>query len=455
MPQAAEYQHRRQAFMKSMKPQGIAIFPGASEVIRSRDTHFPFRQDSDFFYLTGINEPDAVLVLLPDAEVSEILFVLPRDPHAEVWHGRRLGCEQAQSLSGVAQCHALNELDTLLPEYLDGSEHLYYAFDQFPVFEAKLREHLRQLRAAPKRSKTAPPHWHDSRPQLHQQRLIKSDQEIALMQRAADITVDAHKRAMQSVRPGMFEYQVEALLQHEFRHHGGAGAAYGSIVGGGENACILHYTSNSDELCDGDLLLIDAGCEYQGYAADITRTFPVNGTFSPVQRALYEVVLASQEAAFAQIKPGSSLPKAQEAAIKVLTEGLIKLGILQGNVKTHINDLSCRRFFIHGLGHWLGLDVHDVGNYDANGAPIKLKPGMVLTIEPGLYFAPDDDTVPEQYRGIGIRIEDDLLVTADGYHNLTAGVPKSIEGIEALMSAGMSAGTRERAASALKRGEDA
>ncbi|WP_194757137.1 Xaa-Pro aminopeptidase [Aliidiomarina indica] len=450
MPQAAEYQKRRQAFMQSMNSQGVAIFPAASEVIRSRDTHFPFRQDSDFFYLTGINEPDAVLVLMPDTETPEVLFVLPRDAHAEVWHGRRLGCDKAQEISGVSHCYSLDTLDVQLPDFLNGSEHLYFAFDQFPKFEADLREHLRNLRSAPKRTKTAPAHWHDSRPHVHQQRLIKSEAEIALMQQAADISVTAHKRAMQSVQPGVFEYQIDALLSHEFMHQGGSGPAYGSIVGGGENACILHYTANTDVLKDGDLLLIDAGCEYQGYAADITRTFPVNGKFSRAQRAIYELVLAAQEAAFALIKPGSSLPKAQDAAVKVLTEGLLHLGILKGSVQQHLDEQSCRRFFIHGLGHWLGLDVHDVGTYQTDGIPIKLQPGMVLTIEPGLYFAPDDDSVPEQYRGMGIRIEDDLLVTKDGYCNLTAGVPKSVEGIEALMASGH----RDRATTRPQRNED-
>lgn len=446
MISVSELQQRRAKYMRQMAENSIAIFPAAREVIRSRDTHFPFRQDSDFHYLCGIDEPDALLVLMPQGDLRQILFVLPRDAHAEVWHGRRLGCEQAQTISGVDACYPLDELETRLLDLLNGTDHLYFAFDSAPEFEAKLREVIRTLRAAPKRIKTAPEHWHDSRPALHQQRLVKSAGEIELMQRAADITVQAHKRAMQITAPGVFEYQVAAALHHEFVHHGAVGPAYGSIVGGGENACILHYTKNSDVLRDGDLLLIDAGAEYGGYAADITRTFPVNGKFSRVQRQIYEIVLASQEAAFAEIKPGHTLPKAQEACLHVLTEGLVKLGLLEGSVREHLYAMTVRKYFIHGLGHWLGLDVHDVGPYEQDGTPIKLRPGMVLTIEPGLYFAPDDESVPEAYRGMGIRIEDDLLVTEQGYHNLTAAVPKSIEGIEALMAAGSRDRTPSRGA---------
>ncbi len=430
----SELQARRAAFIKSMVPGSIAVFPAASEVVRSRDTHFPFRQDSDFFYLTGINEPDAVLVLAPELEDSEILFVLPKDPHEEVWHGRRLGTEQAQLLSGVSACYESSTLDLQLPELINGHSDLYVAFEQFPSFEQQLREILATLRNAPKRSKVAPDRLHDPRPQLHQQRLIKSPAEQALMRKAAEISVAGHRRALGFVKPGVHEYQVAAELQHEFTMHGASGVAYGSICGGGANACILHYTANTDVLNDGDLILIDAGAEYAGYAGDITRTFPVNGKFSKPQREIYELVLASQGAAFEHLQPGSTIVKAQEACIEVLTAGLVKLGILHGSVREHIDKLSCRQFFIHGLSHWLGLDVHDVGRYQKDDKPVKLAAGMALTVEPGLYFAPDNTAVPEQYRGIGVRIEDDLLITAQGHENLTAGVPKSIEGIEALMA---------------------
>ncbi|RUO20464.1 Xaa-Pro aminopeptidase [Aliidiomarina iranensis] len=430
----SEFQGRRAAFMKTMVPGSIAIFPAASEVVRSRDTHFPFRQDSDFYYLTGITEPDAVLVLAPDSETPEILFVLPKDPHEEVWHGRRLGSEQAQAQSGVNACYETSELAQQLPALIDGHSDLYIAFDQFPAFEQQLNDMLRTLRNAPKRGKIAPEHLHDPRPQLHQQRLIKSPAEQQLMRKAAEISVAGHRRALGFVRPGVYEYQVAAELQHEFTMHGASGVAYGSICGGGVNACILHYTANTDVLNDGDLILIDAGAEYAGYAGDITRTFPVNGKFTKAQREIYELVLASQAAAFEHLHPDSTIVRAQEACIEVLTAGLIKLGILTGSVKEHVDKLSCRQFFIHGLSHWLGLDVHDVGAYQKGAKPMKLAAGMVLTVEPGLYFAPDDQRVPEQYRGIGVRIEDDLLITAKGHENLTAGVPKSIEGIEALMA---------------------
>ncbi|EGN75185.1 Xaa-Pro aminopeptidase [Idiomarina sp. A28L] len=430
----SELQARRAAFMKSMVAGSIAIFPASSEVIRSRDTHFSFRQDSDFFYLTGITEPDAVLVLAPDLETSEILFVLPKDAHEEVWHGRRLGTELAKVQSGVSACYDTSTLATQLPSLINGHSDLYVAFDQFPVFEQSLRSMLSELRNAPKRSKIAPDRLHDPRPQLHQQRLIKSPAEQAVMRHAAEISVAGHRRALGFVQPGVYEYQVAAELQHEFTMRGASGFAYESICGGGANACILHYTANTDVLADGDLILIDAGAEYAGYAGDITRTFPVNGKFTKPQREIYELVLASQAAAFEHLQPGSTIVKAQEACIEVLTAGLVKLGILSGTVREHIDKLSCRQFFIHGLSHWLGLDVHDVGLYQKGDKPVKLAAGMVLTVEPGLYFAPDDTRVPEQYRGIGVRIEDDLLINAQGHENLTAGVPKSIEGIEALMA---------------------
>lgn len=432
----SELQARRAAFMKSMVPGSIAVFPAASEVVRSRDTHFPFRQDSDFYYLTGITEADALLVLAPELETSEVLFVLPKDAHEEVWHGRRLGTEQAQLQSGVSACYDTSMIAVNLPDLINGHSDLYIAFDQFPEFESSLRAMLGTLRSAPKRSKVAPDRLHDPRPQLHQQRLIKSPTEQALMRKAAEISVAGHRRALAFIQPGVHEYQVAAELQHEFTMHGASGVAYGSICGGGANACILHYTANTDVLHDGDLILIDAGAEYAGYAGDITRTFPVNGKFTKPQREIYDLVLASQAAAFEQLKPGSTIVKAQEACIETLTKGLVALGILQGSVREHIDKLSCRQFFIHGLSHWLGLDVHDVGLYQKNDKPVKLAAGMVLTVEPGLYFAPDDSRVPEQYRGIGVRIEDDLLITASGHENLTAGVPKSVEGIEALMAQG-------------------
>jgi len=434
MIDVSELQQRRAAFMASMVPGSIAIFPAAKEVVRSRDTHFPFRQDSDFFYLTGINEPNGLLVLAPELEQPEILFVLPKDAHEEVWHGRRLGCLQAGHDSGIQACYENTKVAEQLPQLIDGHTDLYIAFDQFPEFEAELQLMLRKLRAAPKRTKTAPERLHDPRAQLHQQRLIKGPAEQQLMRQAAEISMAGHRRALNFVRPGVFEYQVAAELEHEFVMRGAAGSAYGSICGGGNNACILHYTANSDVLHDGDLILIDAGAEYQGYAGDITRTFPVNGKFTPAQREVYELVLAAQLAAMAELRPGSNIPRAQDACIDVLTEGLIKLGILTGEFKQHREALSCRQFYIHGLSHWLGLDVHDVGAYQQDGAPMPLAPGMVLTVEPGLYFASDDERVPHRYRGMGVRIEDDVLITEKGHENLTAGVPKSVDDIEALMA---------------------
>ncbi|MCH8501903.1 MAG: Xaa-Pro aminopeptidase [Aliidiomarina sp.] len=441
-----EVKKRRRQLLEQLPADAIAIFPAGAEVVRSRDTHYPFRQDSDFYYLTGITEPEGVLVLIPDAEQQEILFVLPKDPLQEVWHGRRLGADVAKQVSAVDVVYTRDELESRLLAFLNGPKSLYVAFDQHPEFEQQLRGYCRRLAATPKRAKTAPEAWCDVKPMLHQMRLVKSAYEQDQMRKAAQISAQAMIRGMQSTTVGRFEYQVAADIEHEFKRQGAAGPAYGIICGGGENACILHYTANTDVLNDGDLLLIDAGAEYAGYAGDITRTFPVNGRFTAAQRDVYQVVLDAQEAVIAAIKPGTTLPHLTDICLRELTQGLLKLGILQGDLQCLLADKACRRYFIHGLGHWLGLDVHDVGRYELEGEATPLRAGMVFTVEPGLYFAPDDVQVPEAYRGIGVRIEDDILMTADGFENLTAAVPKQIEAIEALM-AGESAVTQRRAVS--------
>lgn len=431
----SEFQSRRQQILDFLQQQdepAIAIIPSAQLATRSRDTEYPFRQDSDFYYLTGFNEPDALLVLQPDNDQPVQLFCQPSDPHAEVWHGRRLGVDRAPEALGVDGAYSIADADEHLFALLNGMHSVYTPHDK-PELTQLLHELAAELRQTSKKGDRAPQAWHDLAPKLAQMRLVKSEAELELMRRAAAISVDAHKRAMRYTRPGVYEYQVAAELHHEFALQGAAGPAYGTICGSGENACILHYTENSSQLQDGDLLLIDAGAEFQGYAADITRTFPVNGRFSEPQKALYELVLAAQEAALATVKPGSNLPAAQEAAARTITQGLLDLGILTGSFEQHWKQTSYRKFFIHGLGHWLGLDVHDVGTYDVAGKKQKFAPGMVLTVEPGIYIPPGMPDVDARWHGIGIRIEDDVIITADGHENLTAGVPKTVAEIEQWM----------------------
>lgn len=434
---SAELKERRDALVARMVPNSVAIVPANTEIVRSNDTHYAFRQHSDYWYCTGINEPDGLLLLFAgnqEEPAHSVLFVLPRSESDEIWHGRRLGSEQAKQQAAVDRCESLDDLDDLLPELLDGRSDVYLAQGEDTWFQPHFEEALETLRAGKRTGLRAPVRIHDLHPELHELRLVKSPYEQAVLREACKITADAHRRAMMFTAPGRFEYQVAAEIHHEFAMRGASGPAYGTICGSGENACILHYTTNADELQAGDLLLIDAGAEYLGYSGDITRTFPVSGTFSEPQRKLYKLVLDSQEAALAELKPGSTLPAAYRACVQVLVQGLVQLGILTGDPETLMKEQAFRPYFMHGLGHWLGLDVHDVGDYQVDGAPRPLQPGMALTVEPGLYI-PADAPCPEAYRGIGIRIEDDILITKAGYENLTASVPKSIEGIEALMKA--------------------
>lgn len=429
----SEHLTRRERVLAQMQPNSVAIIPAAKEITRSRDTQFPFRQDSDFWYLTGFNEPDAVLVLTKDETSQSTLFCLEKDKLAEIWHGRRTGYEQAKTQYAFEQAFALNQLDDELLKLVNKKDTLYYAQGTYNEFDQRVFQLLNTLRGAPKKGYVAPTKIDDLRTILHEMRLFKSPAEIEIMRRAGAISSEAHIRAMQFAKAGATEYQLEAQLHHHYALNGAPHPAYGTIVGSGDNANILHYTQNSDTLKEGDLVLIDSGCELQGYAADITRTFPVNGRFSEVQKALYQVVLNAQLAALEHIKPQSTLQQAADAATRVLTQGLVDLGILRGDVTELIAEEKHKAFYMHGLGHWLGLDVHDVGQYKLQGQERPLQAGMVLTVEPGLYIASDADA-PEQYRGIGIRIEDDILVTEHGHENLTSGVPKTIAEIEALMN---------------------
>jgi Xaa-Pro aminopeptidase len=436
-----EFQHRRQQLAESMLPNSICLIPAAQLVTRSRDTEYAFRQDSYFHYLCGFPEPQAWFVVSNRAaklnakkvKAHSVLFCADKDPQAEIWHGRRFGPSQAKKYFALDSAFSLDELDEQLLELLDGHDNLYFAQGHNSDADELVFALLQALREAPKQSMQAPGNLVDVRPLLDEMRLFKSPAEIAIMRQAADISGKAHIRAMQSAQAGLNEYHLEAHIHHEFAMHGAKHPAYGTIVGSGDNACILHYTDNNQRLHDGDLVLIDAGCELQGYAADITRTFPVSGQFSPAQKQLYQLVLDAQLAAFEHVKPGSTFTQVSDAAIKVLTQGLIDLGLLSGSLAFNLDKQLYRNFFMHGIGHWLGLDVHDVGHYKIAGQDRPLQAGMVLTIEPGIYVAPDAD-VDKPWLGIGIRIEDNLLVTAAGFENLTQNTPKTIAEIVALMA---------------------
>jgi Xaa-Pro aminopeptidase len=427
-PQLAE-------FMRRMGPDTVAIIPAAREATRSNDTEYRFRQDSDFYYLTGFNEPDAVAVIAPSRETRFTLFVRPRDKEKETWTGRRAGVEGAKELYGADEAFPVEEFAGKLKEILDGSRTLYYRLGGGnPGLDASLVAELARMRALGWR-KARPPHTiTDPGALVHEMRLFKTDEEVALMQCSADIASEAHREAMRAARPGMKEYEVEALVEYAFRRAGASGPAYNSIVGAGANATVLHYVENTATLRDGDLLLIDAGAEYEGFASDITRTFPVNGRFTRAQRELYGLVLDCQRECTGMVRPGVTLEELHARSVELLTEGMLRLGLLRGDAATLIKEGEYKKFYMHRLSHYLGMDVHDVGAYHLDGRPRPLEPGMVITVEPGVYVAEDSENVPDEYRGMGIRIEDDVLVTSDGHRVLTDKAPTDIEDIEALMA---------------------
>lgn len=430
-----EFLRRRQQLLAKMAPGSAALIFAAPELTRSADSEYPFRQNSDFWYFTGFNEPEALLVLIKsdDTHNHSVLFNRVRDKTAEIWFGRRLGQDAAPEKLAVDRALAWDELNEQLFQLLNGLDVVYHAQGQYDFADAAVFHALDKLRRGSRQNLTAPATLTDWRPWVHEMRLFKSEEEIAVLRRAGEITALAHTRAMEKCRPGMFEYQLEGEILHEFNRHGARFPSYNTIVGGGENGCILHYTENESPLQDGELVLIDAGCEYQGYAGDITRTFPINGKFTPAQREIYGIVLASLDAALELYRPGTSMQEVTQEVVRIMIAGLAKLGILKGDVDQLISENAHRPYFMHGLSHWLGLDVHDVGVYGPDRSR-TLEPGMVITVEPGLYIAPDAD-VPPQYRGIGIRIEDDILITETGNENLTASVVKRPDDIEALMAA--------------------
>lgn len=430
-----EFLLRRQVLLAKMAPASAALIFAAPEATRSADSEYPYRQNSDFWYFTGFNEPEALLVLIKSDETHShsVLFNRLRDKTAEIWFGRRLGQEAAPEKLAVDRALAFSEIGAQLRHLLNGLDAVYHAQGEYDYADSIVFAALDKLRRGSRQNLVAPATLTDWRPWVHEQRLFKSEEEVAAMRRAGEITALAHTRAMEKCRPGMFEYQLEGEILHEFNRHGARFPSYNTIVGSGENGCILHYTENESELRDGDLVLVDAGCEYKGYAGDITRTFPVNGKFSAAQREIYDIVLDSLETALKLYRPGTSMQEVTGEVIRIMVKGLVNLGILSGEVERLIADNAHRAFFMHGLSHWLGLDVHDVGVYGQDRSRV-LEPGMVITVEPGLYIAPDAD-VPAKYRGIGIRIEDDILITANGNENLTASVVKSADDIEALMAA--------------------
>jgi Xaa-Pro aminopeptidase len=430
-----EFARRRRQLMRMVGKGGIAILPAAPTRVRNRDVEHAYRQDSDFHYLTGFPEPEAVAVLMPGRPHGEyVLFCRDRNPERETWDGRRAGPEGAVRDYGADDAFPVCDIDDILPGMLEHSERVYYTIGLNAEFDQRLLGWVNQLRAAAKTGVTTPAEFVALDHLMHDMRLFKSRGEVAAMRKAARIAAAAHIRAMRACRPGMMEYEIEAEFLHEFRRHD-ATTAYQPIVGGGANGCILHYVENGAQLNAGELLLVDAGCEYDCYASDVTRTFPVDGRFSAAQRELYEVVLEAQLAAIARVRPGNHWNDPHDAAVRVLTRGLVRLGLLKGRVPTLIREGAYRPFYMHRTGHWLGMDVHDVGDYKLGEQWRILEPGMVMTVEPGLYIAPGSKGVARKWQGIGIRIEDDVLVTANGAEVLSCDAPKDPEEIERLMQA--------------------
>jgi Xaa-Pro aminopeptidase len=435
MIEPREYARRRKQLMRMAGPDAIVIVAAAPERVRNNDAHYPYRQDSDFHYLSGFPETDAVLALVPGRAPSEtILFCRERDAERERWDGPRAGTEGAVAVHGMDDAFPIDDIDDILPGLIEGRTRVYYHFGRDTEFDLKLIGWVNRVRAQIRQGAKPPHEFVALSHLLHDLRLYKSRAELRLMRKSAQIAAEAHRRAMTATRPGLNEHEIEAELLHAFRRHG-AVPSYEPIVGGGANGCVLHYRANNAELRDGDLLLVDAGAEYQCYASDITRTWPVNGRWSPEQRALYDIVLAAQLAAIDQVRAGRAFDTYHEAAVRTLIRGLCKLGLLAGGVEKNLREHAYRKFYMHKTGHWLGLDVHDAGDYRIDGEFRVLEPGMVVTVEPGLYIAPDAKGVPAKFRGIGIRIEDDVVVTDGEPEVISAGAPKDADEIEALMAA--------------------
>jgi Xaa-Pro aminopeptidase len=438
-----EFAKRRAALTELMSANSIAILPSAPVKSRNRDVDFPFRQDSDLHYLTGFDEPDAVLVIVPGREHGEsILFCRERDPDKEMWHGYIAGPDLVVSKLGLDDAFPISDIDDILPGLIEGREKVFYSMGLDAQFDARVMEWINIIRSKVRNGAHPPGEFVALEHALHELRLYKSPQEIKIMQRAAEISAAAHVKAMKKCRPGLSEFQLEAELLGCFFDAGSRSPAYPSIVGSGQNSCILHYTDNNSELKSGDLVLIDAGCELECYASDITRTFPVNGVFNPQQKAIYNIVLEAQLAAIKEVKPGNHWNHPHEAAVRIITQGLVDLGLLAGDVDELVANESYKKFYMHRTGHWLGMDVHDVGDYKVGGEWRQLEPGMVLTVEPGLYISKAHKDIDPAWRGIGIRIEDDVVVTRTGHKVLSKGAPKTVKEIEALMASVVQVSTK-------------
>lgn len=434
MLKMTEFTKRRKQLMKKIGPTGIVILSAAPEYLRNGDAHYAYRQQSDFYYLTGFEEPEAVAIIAPKHEEGEfILFNRVRDRDAEIWNGYRAGQEGAKKIFGADKAYPISELEDKLPKLLEGRTEIHYTLGLDKAFDKILLGATNKLRGKIRSGLESPLAFVDITETIHEMRLIKSPTEIAIMRKATHISVDAHIRAMQFCKPGINEYHLEAEMQHEFQSQGARFVAYTSIIGSGANTCILHYNSNNQVIKDGSLVLIDAGCEYQNYASDLTRTFPANGKFTPEQRAIYDIVLAAQLAGIKAVRPGALFPSVQKVIVKIITQGLMDLGLLKGNLDDLIEKQAYFKFYMHKSGHWLGLDVHDVGRYKIDGKWRAFQPSMVLTVEPGIYISSDIPGVPKRWHDIGVRIEDDVVVTAKGNEVLSQRLPKKADDIEALM----------------------
>ena len=432
-----EFARRRRQLMRMIGSGGIAILPAAPEKIRNRDTTYPFRQDSDFIYLTGFDEPDAVAVLIPGrAHAEYILFCRERDPSRETWDGPRAGPEGAQADHGADDAFPISDIDEILPGLMEHCERVYYTMGAHPDFDTQVMGWFDGLRNRGQSDGLIPREFVALDHLLHDMRLYKSRREISALRKAARIAAAAHKKLMAACRPGIMEYELEAELLHEFKRNG-CETAYQPIVGSGPNSCVLHYVKNNRRMEDGEMLLVDAGCEYRGYASDVTRSMPVNGRLSIEQKAVYQIVLDAQKAAIEKVSPRCHWNEPHDAAIKTITRGLVKLGLLKGRVPSLIKSAAYKKFFMHRTGHWLGMDVHDVGDYRVGEEWRHLEPGMVMTVEPGIYIPPGTKGVARKWWGIGVRIEDDVLITKDGCEVLSRDVPREIADIEALMSGGI------------------
>ena len=443
-----EFVKRRRKLIDMMAPNSVAIIPGARASRRNRDVYYPFRQDSDFHYLTGFNEPDSLLVLVPGRKHGEVVLFCPeRDPVAEQWDGERLGPDRAVQILGVDDAFPEADLDDIVPGFLEGNERIYISLGEHPEFDNQLLSWVSAIRKRDAAGTQTPGEFVELKHLLHELRLFKSPRELKLMRQAAQITCDAHKRAMGACQPGLYESQLEAELVYEFMRQGARHPAYPSIVGSGPNACVLHYLDNNRQIERGDLVLIDAGCELESYAADVTRTFPASGRFNKAQREIYQIVLAANQAAIDACVQGADFNAPHAAAIQAMVEGLLALGLLQGSVEQVLENEDYKQYCPHRTSHWLGLDVHDVGDYRIDESWRELEPGMVLTVEPGIYIPvdPQASDAPKKYRGIGVRIEDDVLVTKTGPEVLSTSMPKQVSEIEALVGAAVQSATPAKA----------